>query len=241
MADGCDALVESLPAYLYGDLSDPERQAVADHLRACEACRQSLEEFQGVREALDEIPIPAMPSTGDLAARVMARARPKRVRRPAWAPLARAALILLGIGLGIAITQVLIPRPTAPTVAEMEAMIEVGGERPEIALAVENMARRTHGMPVRWIDHLQPRLKNEDLVKVTKEYRTLVHLYTGESETLAAFHQLRLGDYYATVTEDPGKARVEYLKVFDFVKDGKVHDLARARIENLLPAQPENR
>lgn len=240
MAEKCEALTESLPAYLYGDLSDPEKKEIADHLDACEACAETLREFRGVREALDEIPIPPMPSTADLAARVMARARPSRVRRPLWAPLATAALILLGIGLGIGITHLLTP-PTpreAITVADLETMLPSTHD-PNVAVTIDRLASRKYGLPDRYIDRLMPPVNQQEIVTVDKHYRTLVKRTSGESKMLAAYFQLRLGEYYAKIAKDPERAEVELRKVFDFVDEGSLYIRAKDHLENHLRAEPE--
>lgn len=245
----CEGLQENLPAYLYGDLSAEERQEVADHLQACRVCVESSRKFQGVREMLEADVVPPMPSGVDIAAQVMARGRVRRRPVPTWLPMASAALVLIGIALGFGITNLFFSRPFEVTIPDMEAMVDSAVEAmvdpavedPEMAMTVENIARRTNGLEERYIDLLEPRLDRESVVRVDKDYRILVDVYSGESRLLAAFFQLKLGDYYAQIAKDRDKARVEFLKVFDFVDEGKVYDLTHTRIDNLLPGEPENR
>lgn len=43
---------EQLVAYLYGELAPAEARSFEEHLTACENCRQDIEEFRSVRQAL---------------------------------------------------------------------------------------------------------------------------------------------------------------------------------------------
>ncbi len=174
-------LLESLPAYLYGDLSGSERQEIAHHLRSCSSCSESLREFEGVRETLDAA-APPMPGRGDLAAQVMARARtskqPTRFRATrTWAPAARAALVLMGIALGVGITWTLTKEPF--TMPDLEAMVGPAIENPTIAAAFDRHVSKRFGVVSRYPDTIAPALNVDHVMAVDQHFRTLVNLSSG--------------------------------------------------------------
>ena len=94
----CATLRDSLQAYLDGQLSATERQAVEAHLAACGACRQALGSFQRLFAALDEPELPR-PAPG-FPGRVMARVAAARRRRRRWQAMAAAAAVLVLTCLG---------------------------------------------------------------------------------------------------------------------------------------------
>lgn len=239
----CDGVAENLPTYLYGDLVGEELREVEGHLQSCQSCAERLREFGAVRKMLEETPVPPMPDSGDIAAQVMARAHARRRSRPRWVPLAQAALVLIGIGLGIGLMGILVPGPGEIPVSELEALVEMAGEIPAVAMSIERQASRKYGLEERpiekYVDPLAQKLNETEIVAVDQHYRTLRDLASGESIMLAAYFQYRLGDFYERRAKDPVLARSSYLKVFDFVSEGKVHDLAKSRIDNLLLAEPE--
>ena len=241
MESRCEGLTESLTAYLYDDLPEIEREEVKEHLRTCSKCRERLGEFEAVRGMLDEIDVPPMPARADLAARVMARAHARRRWLPVSLPAARAALLLIGIGLGIGITWLALPQETAlpGSVEQMEALVESAGDDPEVQKTVLDWARKKFRVPSRYPDDVLPILNEQEHMQLDKDYRVLRDRAKGESVTVAAYIQLDWGDYYAQQVKDPGRARREYLKVLEIVTEGKVYELAKSRIENLLPDEPE--
>ena len=243
MESRCEGLTESLTAYLYDDLPEIEREEVKEHLRTCSKCRERLGEFEAVRGMLDEIDVPPMPARGDLAARVMARAH----ARPRWIPVslpaARAALLLIGIGLGVGITWLALPHkpPVELTTKQVEALVEAPWDQWEAPKVVVAWARKKFRVPSRYHDDVLPILNRHKQMQLDKDYRVLRDRVRGESKRLAAYIQLDWGDYYAEKVKDPDRARQEYLKVREIVTEGKVYDLAMSRIENLLLAEPEGR
>ena len=44
----CVELVDSLTAYLDGDINEGQRRRVEQHLETCEGCRAALDQFQAV-------------------------------------------------------------------------------------------------------------------------------------------------------------------------------------------------
>lgn len=84
---------EDLVCYLYDELDATARPAVADHLKDCAECRQTLESLQAVRRGLAEWQIADAPRIA--AVRKARLALPTVVR---WAASA-AAMVALGFGL----------------------------------------------------------------------------------------------------------------------------------------------
>src|SRR6185369_10751703 len=70
-------------AYHYGEIADPERAALREHLESCADCRARVAEFQQTLGALDDWKLPAQ--------------RPRRAVRTAWR-WAAAAVIALCVG-----------------------------------------------------------------------------------------------------------------------------------------------
>ena len=57
----CDAAIESIPLYFYGELVPDEEEKLEQHLEACGACRAELEKHRALAAALEshQAPIPA--------------------------------------------------------------------------------------------------------------------------------------------------------------------------------------
>lgn len=77
----CEDIRPDLVALLDGELSAARRQAVEQHLAACEDCRRLRQGYQLVREKLAG---PAAAEDAGLAARVLGAVRSKTRRRPWW-------------------------------------------------------------------------------------------------------------------------------------------------------------
>ena len=111
----CEQIREELSAYLDGELSEQDRSALDTHLRACEACREMLEELKGVSATISDLPRAKAPVSlltkvkNDIAAEPALReqvrtavafssvARGGPRPRAHWAPIAfgAAALVML--------------------------------------------------------------------------------------------------------------------------------------------------
>lgn len=91
----CRTIQEYFSAYLDGELPVAQAEMVSRHLEVCPHCRQELQAWQQLWEALAA---EAVPAPDDLAARVLARL-PGR-RQSWWRHLALAASLLVGIFLG---------------------------------------------------------------------------------------------------------------------------------------------
>ncbi len=74
-----------LPWFVGGTLSEPERSAVAEHVRTCEACRREEAWLRGVADAVRSRPVPL--AAPELGARVLARLASREVRGAWWARL----------------------------------------------------------------------------------------------------------------------------------------------------------
>jgi len=88
---------EALVAYLYDEADPIERERVAAHLAACEACRAEYEGLRSVRVTLADWAPPTRALAFRLVQADQAEETPRAVRwwrRPAWAQAAAAVLVL---------------------------------------------------------------------------------------------------------------------------------------------------
>ncbi len=76
----CKKFQRELPAYLYGEISEKERESFGGHAETCPACRRLLEELEETVSRLADAPGPEFPP-GELTA-LRGRVR-ERVRRAA--------------------------------------------------------------------------------------------------------------------------------------------------------------
>ena len=234
----CHKLEENIPAFIYGDLPGEEREQLTEHIDSCPRCAETLREFQSVREMLDASPVPPTPEPGAIAATVMARAHVRRLPSPAWSPVRWAALILIGIALGFGITNY-VGRGGLP-LEDLEAMAEEAAGNPKMGSLVHKMASQRFGIK-QYKDPLEP-VRNEDLVvSITKNLRQLTDLASGESKILAGFFQLKIGEFYEERMKNPGLAVEEYLKVYEYLQEGRIYNFARDRLEHLRMAEPEEK
>ena len=104
---------ETLVAYLYGEIDPGAKRDLEAHLRRCAACSDEVLALQSVRRDLDSW-VPPMPDLGFTIVRqpvaqpapVLTSSRWSAVRTlPVWAQAA-AAVLVLGIGAGLANVQV---------------------------------------------------------------------------------------------------------------------------------------
>ena len=94
----CEQIRELLPDYLGQELDPAGRETVERHLAACETCRSETESLLGALRALRQLePPPAMPATGSGPVR---QTSVLRLRRFLLQPLAYAATLLIGVGIG---------------------------------------------------------------------------------------------------------------------------------------------
>ncbi len=91
-------VVESVSAYLDGELAPAERQAVEAHLRGCDECARLLADFAAVDTLARELPLEAPAGYFEaLPARVRFKVTPRRrasPRLPAWSWAVAAALVV---------------------------------------------------------------------------------------------------------------------------------------------------
>jgi anti-sigma-K factor RskA len=120
---------DSVAAYLLGALEPDEVAAFEVHLAECPLCREQVDELAPAAHALPSAVDPVAPPPA-LKARIMAEvereasllaaagpeadrpqaARPRRVRRswfglPRWAPAAVGVVLLLGVAIGVGVSQ----------------------------------------------------------------------------------------------------------------------------------------
>lgn len=90
----------ALSAYADGELPPAEASRLERHVQGCAACRRRLDAFHGLRQALRELPSPALGF--DLSARLQDRLRTppprRRAARPFWA-----GWVPAGLGTGLAL------------------------------------------------------------------------------------------------------------------------------------------
>jgi hypothetical protein len=125
----CEKVVEQFSAYLDGQLTASEREAVRSHIAACARCRGELEALDRAVYAVADLPRLRAPS--DLRDQVMAkldRVAPAEVRQPRWrmywgaaAAVALAVVIML-------LTTLVAPRRTAPEAVAPAGKNVPGGE-----------------------------------------------------------------------------------------------------------------
>jgi hypothetical protein len=97
---GCPAFGPQIPAYLRGELAPARALLLEDHTRDCLPCRRALHAARQERAGRAAVALHEVVEEGRAP---LARALTARTRRfPGWAPwLAAAALVLVGIGLGL--------------------------------------------------------------------------------------------------------------------------------------------
>jgi anti-sigma factor RsiW len=105
----CEQVRQKLDAYEANELTAGVREQVAEHLAACDACRQVLARQRDLAALLRAVPAPPVPD--GFRARLMAAARERPVTPPEspwrwWASvsvpmrLAAAAVLLVSLSLG---------------------------------------------------------------------------------------------------------------------------------------------
>lgn len=131
---------EQLVLHHYDEADD--REEIAAHVAACEACRVVAEE---IRRTLEDVPDEPVPARGeDYGARVWARISPRlpargrfaRARR-LWVPATLAASLVLAFLLGRQTAAPPIPTPASQPVRERILLIALGDhlERSQMVLA----------------------------------------------------------------------------------------------------------
>lgn len=126
---------ESLAAWLYGDVTPPERTAIEAHLRDCGECRGQVEQWQALRRELAGWTLPAT------AARAEARRRAATGLALPWLRWATAAMVFAGLGFSLA--RWLTPPPMDAAALRAQIAGELRGEfQVEIARAAQAQAVR---------------------------------------------------------------------------------------------------
>lgn len=112
---GCDQAREAIHCRLDADLMDAgKQQQLEAHLRTCEHCRELEQELTAIQGGLRGLPTMQLPD--EVLERVFLETdrAPSRPRRPIWAAIAAASLVV-ALGGWWALQQ----RPSGPTDAEL--------------------------------------------------------------------------------------------------------------------------
>jgi hypothetical protein len=101
MKPTCAQVQEEWPAFERGELEAEFHAAVAEHLAGCKICQQTATADRAIADAMSALPTAT--AAADFAPRVRAALRAelgvgRTPRLARFAPLAAAALVLLGIG-----------------------------------------------------------------------------------------------------------------------------------------------
>ena len=89
---------EPLSALLDGELTEPDRTRVVDHLSTCHACRDERNELHSARASVRSLPLLDLPSGLSPVEKGVAEVLSLRRRPPAWVAAAAAAILALFIG-----------------------------------------------------------------------------------------------------------------------------------------------
>jgi hypothetical protein len=116
----CKKFKEQIVLYLYGELSEEERQALEQHLKTCSACSQDLAYTQSVFNLIDEADTQEAPEARwekcwegiHTEIQQPPRRRRRFVLSPAWA-MAAAGIIMI-FALGIFIGRFWVPSQPSP-------------------------------------------------------------------------------------------------------------------------------
>lgn len=102
----CEEFRQKLDAYVDGELSRSEMEAVLDHAKACEACGEELKAAQMLKETLahidDDIVVPLQAQAAWRNA-VRAESRRKNTRKIMRVCSAAAAALVLALGIGLSV------------------------------------------------------------------------------------------------------------------------------------------
>ncbi len=164
----CNKFQKLLAGYIYGDLSEKDRDGLKRHLDICEACRRKLAGLRRTVSLVSEVPGPIFSAaeTGMMRRRVKAHIgeekrsdvpsirRPVRPRFYRWAPVAAAAMVAL---LAVLIVGK-IPSPDSPPAATpSDKLVEMSETVEEEFNSISELCRE--------IDELQslfPEKKNRE-------------------------------------------------------------------------------
>lgn len=100
----CHDVAERIDAYIDNELAPAEAAALAQHVATCAACRQLLQEREGLRRLLRTLPYYRAPDR--LESAVVSQNRPARVSPRVWAWAAAAVLVIaVGSATGLSMWQ----------------------------------------------------------------------------------------------------------------------------------------
>jgi anti-sigma factor (TIGR02949 family) len=139
----CKKAIEHFSAYLDGQLTPPEREAVRSHLAECARCRAELEALERTARALADLPRLQAPS--DLRDRVMGKiagVAPAEARHPRWRMYWGAAAAVLFAVVIMLLTRTAPLRPAGPGPAAAAAK---NIPREEAALAEGSVSAGSKG------------------------------------------------------------------------------------------------
>ncbi|MCP4251630.1 MAG: hypothetical protein GY778_31720 [bacterium] len=94
----CDRAQGLLPDYLGDEIDPADRQQFDEHLAACPACREEAESLGAALQTLRQLPPPAV--AADVVADPGRRQLIYPMRARWYRPLAYAAMLVIGVGIG---------------------------------------------------------------------------------------------------------------------------------------------
>jgi anti-sigma factor RsiW len=161
----CNDAQQLLPAQVYGDLPAEEAEKIAQHLRACPACRAERAALMNVRSALDATPAPAVHVDVPGLITAAAERNMRRWRRIAVAGAALAASLLIVFCLRLRVTagngEIVIAWNPASRRGTQQSWV---GERPEASFQTKPPVALAPGSPR--IDALEERLQlQQELIR----------------------------------------------------------------------------
>jgi anti-sigma factor RsiW len=106
----CDAVINRMTAWLDGELTKAECAAFESHLASCPSCSQEVRGRSDIREFVQSWKVE--PNSTDLWPAVARKVSSGEPRRPVLAILRTAAVVLLGLAIGMAGRLWLYPRPS---------------------------------------------------------------------------------------------------------------------------------
>lgn len=157
----CEEFRLKLDAYVDGELSPAEMEAVLDHAKACEACGEELRAAQLLKETLahmdDDIVVPLQAQAAWRNA-VRAESRRKNTRKLLRVCSAAAAALVLALGVGLSVN----PKSAAP----QEISLARGMEFAETAVVLSDGASADASDPIHLRQKIQVASVSEALHKL---------------------------------------------------------------------------
>ena len=167
----CEEFRLLLDAYVDGELSQAELEAMNDHAKACEACGEELKAARLLKETLahldDDIAVP-LPAQAAWRSAIRAEAKKKNTRKWMRVCSAVAAALVLALGVGTVLSRNPVQQP------EMVSMAR-SLDYAETAVVYTDGAGDASGAQVT----LRKKLQVQDVAKALKQLENLAQEYSG--------------------------------------------------------------